>query len=379
MFVMKLTEKAASCEYGQPKEELIRDRLVLGVSDESVRRRLLRQKDLTLASAIEICRAAEMTDIRIQAIAQDRPIDTVHATDGRRPRPPPRQERPDRIQNSTTNTWDSATCRFCGNTHRRGRDFCPAFGKNCRSCGTANHFAKVCMKRGQATRQLHAADGEVPEDTDRLDSEARIYTAESIGAVQGRGKKWFANLKMNGGFQRCQLDSGATCDVMSLKDMRRLDPAAKLLPSQTKLVLYSGQSMQSIGIFLTECVVRGKVHKLRFEILRSGQRPLLSGETSERLGLLHFTIPEELLMVGHGSSGPLTRQQLVHVYTDVFNDPVESLPGDVHFELDSNVAPVQASPRNVPVAFRDAVKAQLDKYEADGHLTSVSEPTDWIR
>lgn len=89
-----------------------------------------------------------------------------------------------------------------------------------------NLFAKVCMKRGQATRQLHAAEREVPEDTDRSDTEAHIYTAESIGAVQGHGKKWFANLKMNGGFQRCQVDSG--------------------------------QSMQSMGIFHTECVVRGK-------------------------------------------------------------------------------------------------------------------------
>lgn len=378
VFVTKLREKAASCEYGQLKEDLIRDRLVLGVSDESVRRRLLRQKDLTLASAIDICRAAEKTDMRIQAITQDRPLETVHTTDGRRPRPLPRQERPGKIQNQTPNTYDSATCRFCGNTHRRGRDFCPAFGKNCRSCGTANHFAKVCMKKGQATRQLHAADGEVPEDMDRADTEAHIYTAESIGAVQGRGKKWFVNLKMNGGFQRCQLDSGATCDVMSIKDMRRLDPGAKLLPSQTRLVLYSDQVMQSRGIFHTVCVVRGKVHKLQFEIVRSRQRPLLSGETSERLGLMQFTIPEELLMVGHSSSGPLTRQHLVQTYTDVFNDPVESLPGDVHFELDTNVAPVQASPRNVPVAFRDVVKAQLDRYEADGHLTSVSEPTEWI-
>lgn len=79
---------------------------------------------------------------------------------------------------------------------------------------------------------------------------------------------------MKGGFQRCQLDSGATCDVMSIKDMRRFDSAAKLLPSQTKLVLYSGQSMQSISIFYTECVVRGKVHKLQFEIVRSRERPL---------------------------------------------------------------------------------------------------------
>lgn len=89
----KLREKAASCEYGQLKEELIRYRLVLGGSDESVRRHLLRQKDLTLASAVEICRAAEMTDMRIQAITQDRPVETVHATDGCQPRPPPWQDR----------------------------------------------------------------------------------------------------------------------------------------------------------------------------------------------------------------------------------------------------------------------------------------------
>lgn len=234
------------------------------------------------------------------------------------------------------------------------------------------------MKRGQATRQLHAADAEAPEDMDRLNTEAHLYTAESIGAVQGRGKKWFANIQMNGGTQRCQLDSGATCDVMSIKDMRRLAPEAKLLPSQTRLVLYSGQSMHSIGIFQTECVVRGKTHKLHFEIVRSGQRPLLSGETSERLGLMRFTIPEELLMVGHSSSEPLTRQHLVQTFNDVFNEPVESLPGDVHFELRTDVTPVQASPRNVPVALRDAVKAQLDKYEREGHLTSVTEPTEWI-
>ena len=347
-FVTKLREKAASCEYGQLREELIRDRLVLGVSDEGVHRRLLREKGLTLASAIDICRAAEMTYMRIKAITQDRSLETVHATDSRRPRFPHRQDRSDRSQHQPpppgSGENENTSCRFCGNMHRRGRDLCPAFGKTCRHCGTANHFAKVCMKRGQATRQLHAADMEAPDDTDRSDTDAHIYTTQSIGAVQGQGKKWFANIKMNGGSQRCQLDSGATCDVMSIKDMRRLAPHAKLLPSQTRLVLYSGQSMQSIGIFHTECVVRGKAHKLQFEIVRTGQRPLLSGETSERLGLVHFTIPEELLMVGHGSTEPLTRQHLVQTYSDVFNEPVESLPGDVHFELHADVTPVQCLP-----------------------------------
>lgn len=117
---------------------------------------------------------------------------------------------------------------------------------------------------------------------------------------------------------------------------------------------------------------------LSFEIVRSSQRPLLSGDTCKRLGLMHFTIPKELLMVGHSSSEFLTRQHLIKTYDDVFNAPVESLPGEVHFELDKDVASVQSSPRYVPVALRDAVKAQLDKHETDGHLASVSEPTEWI-
>ena len=131
-------------------------------------------------------------------------------------------------------------------------ELCPAYGKNCPYCGTANHFAKMYMKRGQTTRNLNAADTEHPQDMSPSNTEAHIYTAQSIGAVQECGKKWFDNIKMNGGFQRCQLDSGATCDVMSIKDMRRLAPQAKLLPSQTRLVLYSGQSIRSIGIFKTE-------------------------------------------------------------------------------------------------------------------------------
>lgn len=76
-FITQLREKAASCEYGELKEDLIRDRLVLGVCDETVCRRLLREKKLTLTSAIEICQAAEMTDMSLKAMTHDRPPETV--------------------------------------------------------------------------------------------------------------------------------------------------------------------------------------------------------------------------------------------------------------------------------------------------------------
>jgi hypothetical protein len=35
-------------------------------------------------------------------------------------------------------------CRYCGNRHRWGSQFCPAFGKCCSKCGKHNHIGKVC-------------------------------------------------------------------------------------------------------------------------------------------------------------------------------------------------------------------------------------------
>ena len=133
-----------------------------------------------------------------------------------------------------------------------------------------------------------------------------------------------------------------------------------------------------MGVYSTQCVIRGKTHRLDFEVVCTSQKPLLSGETCERLGLMRFTIPQELNKVEQCKTGELTRDCLINAYNDVFTSPVESLPGDVHFVSDSTVVCVQRAPRNVPVALKEAVKAQLDQYEKDGHLPTVTQPTDWI-
>ena len=58
----ELQLQANNCEFGALRDELIRDRLVVGIRSDSVRSRLLREAELTLHKAIDICRAAEVTD-----------------------------------------------------------------------------------------------------------------------------------------------------------------------------------------------------------------------------------------------------------------------------------------------------------------------------
>lgn len=167
------------------------------------------------------------------------------------------------------------------------------------------------------------------------------------------------------------------------REKRRLAPSEKLKHSNTTLRLYSDQGLPSLGVLTMDCVVRGCKYKLEFEVVNARLLPLLSGSVSEEMGLIRFTIPEELRVeelniVNNGLAIPISRKAVIAAYHDVFMGPVEALPGEVHFELDPEVWPVQCAPRNVPVAMKDAVKAQLDRYEAEGHITSVSEPTDWI-
>ena len=69
-YVTDLRMKARSCEFGELKDSLIRDRIVCGIKSDTVRSRLLRDCDLTLQKAIEICRAAESTETQMKIMAE---------------------------------------------------------------------------------------------------------------------------------------------------------------------------------------------------------------------------------------------------------------------------------------------------------------------
>ena len=119
--------------------------------------------------------------------------------------------------------------------------------------------------------------------------------------------------------------------------------------------------MISLGLFVTECVVRCQKHTLEFEIVETSQQPVLVGATCESLRLINFTITAHLNTIDK-SPGWAPEQ----------GDSPKQIPWslqltgrvssrEVHFELDAAIQPVQCTPRNVPVAIKAAAKAQLDK------------------
>ena len=66
-YITVLRTLAQSCNFCTClKETLLRDRVVLGVKDNSVRKKLLQERKLTLAKALDICRSSETTSKQLR-------------------------------------------------------------------------------------------------------------------------------------------------------------------------------------------------------------------------------------------------------------------------------------------------------------------------
>lgn len=85
-YVTELRQKSKDCEFGASENDMIRDKIVFNLNDQILKQRLLRESNLTLEKAIDLCRAAETAKAQIQAMTttgQERAIHAVNKTKGK--------------------------------------------------------------------------------------------------------------------------------------------------------------------------------------------------------------------------------------------------------------------------------------------------------
>jgi hypothetical protein len=153
-FWKEIRSLADRCGFGTLKDELLRDRLMQGHSDQKFQVKLLKLKDdVTLDEVIQWCRGYE--DLRDATAEMGARNAEVHAVNkgrvaGRgqkqaagRPPPAPNQPQPPHPQQGRE---QACYCRFCGTSHVWGWDQCPAAGKRCAHCGGKNNAAIACKK-----------------------------------------------------------------------------------------------------------------------------------------------------------------------------------------------------------------------------------------
>ena len=205
--VAELRILAQSCNFCDClNDSLIRDRIVLGIKDSGTRKRLLQQQQLTLQRCIDICKSSEASNTQIRSLGQFVKEEVRRVKDYNKPA----RTKPSANSKNQKQTWEvhrkldrkspdkkapsRRICRFCGGTHRFGREQCPAWGVTCTSCGKENHFTKCC----QSTRRskMHAVREEYEQtssETDFIDcvtlAQADAIQLNSVGTPKKYTRK----------------------------------------------------------------------------------------------------------------------------------------------------------------------------------------------
>ncbi|XP_055492867.1 uncharacterized protein K02A2.6-like [Leucoraja erinacea] len=379
-YVTDLKILASSCNFGDIRDSLIRDRLVCGTNSSALRERLLREEKLTLETSLHICRATELSRENSRTL-QGQTVEEVHALK----------------QAEERQKDNEILCKFCGRTHERNKKKCPAFGKKCKRCGKENHFAVQCRSRqasSRKTKKVHAvteqtSDSDSYEDVNCItEANREDETVNQVKNSHSQGQQLFAGMKIGEKLVDFQIDCGATCNIIPI-DL--LNPDTQLEHTDKVLVMYNKTKLTPLGT----CKVKvrnprnNKLYRLEFQVVDQSSRiPLLGRKASEAMKLIKVQYENILAIdnivktepspVTKGESGKsVTMDKINEEFEDVFTGD-GCMEGEYRIEIDDRVPPVKLPKRRVPVAMMTPLQEELKDLERRGIITPVERSTDWI-
>ena len=381
---LKILEK--TCDFGTLSDSLIRDRIVCGINRSSLRERLLREPNLNLKSCIDLCRASELSKERNKSLTNTDTVSRINSrTSG------------DRSQRFNRNTQQKPmkTCLYCGRQHEMIKEKCPAYGKTCNHCKGRNHFAACCGKIPNRnmppiqTRQVKSVnDHNDADDDDSEYDEVNSLTAlpDAVYSVGEQHKrKLFASMTINNANVKFQLDSGATCNVITSKILQATKCTAEITTTNTILSMYNGTTVKPTGHCKVKMINPKNKRKylVNFVVVDHCTTPILGSMAIQQMELIKVlqenissvqTIPQS---IEEGKRGPVTKASLLELYPEVFQG-IGCMPGEYHLTVDSCVQPVVHPPRKVPLALKDNLQAELRRLTKLQIIEPVSKPTKWV-
>ena len=237
-YIMALYTLAANCNYGALETEMIRDRLVVGIRDNSLSGHLQLDAELTLEKAKTKIRQREAVHEQQNILSgTDTPkLDEVRSYGDRR-----RQH--DRRNYNRTNHNDSSKgkhfakkCNRCGK-EQHSRDKCPAKDAKCHKCQKKGHYSAQCFAKNVSAL--------TNESLPNSNSDTAFLDAASSSSTE---TAWFVDIKVGKRVMSFKLDTGTEVTAMSRDAYTKLTDAPLLTapdrilygPSRRHLSIISG-------------------------------------------------------------------------------------------------------------------------------------------
>ena len=358
MYAASLQKLAEHCNFGNALSDTLRDRLVCGMRDEKVQRRLLTIADLTFKKALE---EAEIAERAAKEAAQFHEAEAeVHKL----------QRNP--VQH----------CYRCEGSH--SPQTCHFINEECRYCGKKGHIARACRARKrkgghtkewrdqqEKTQAVKKLEGDVKQDDGGSDEECALY---AIGAHQWTtDKPAIVTVEMEGSPIQMELDTGAAVLLLPYDVYQEKFRSIPLERTRIQLRTYTGEKVKPKGQIRVN-VKKGTIcTRLPLVVMEGRGPPLLGRNWLSKVPIDWHDVKQ--LTVSDPSD---KRQQhridaLLKKYPSIQQKAIGKLANiKGRLNLKEGVAPVFLKARQVPYSLRKKVELELEKLVQEGVLIPVS-------
>ncbi|KAM7286060.1 uncharacterized protein ISCGN_032945 [Ixodes scapularis] len=352
-YVTALRKLAEDCGFGDkqlPLDVMMRDRFVCGIKNEAVQQRLLAERDLTFEVAYDMTLTAEVTekqqrDIRKQA--QDGTKESeglVQAT---------------RMKLDTK--ADDVSCFRCNGKH--APHVCRFRKAACFKCKKVGHVAKACRSKDENRTPRKPTDLRKREEKNKGVYE--MSALFSVCEVREQAEKFMVEVHIQGEKVPMEVDSGASCSIVSEETFRLIEKNRGQIPLQeagTKLVTWSNESLSVVGRANVEVKFKGCRAELPLSVIKKRGNSLLGRSWFESLGIRLSGIQQ------------IKVEDVTSRFAEVFGSDLPGFNGPpVHIELQEDARPVFLKSRPVPLALKDDVAKEVDRLVHQG----VWEPVEY--
>ena len=251
-YVAELRSLIEFCGFpaGEASDKMLRDRLVCGINNPGIQRRLLSEDNLDFKKAYDLALAMEAAAKNSRTLQQasnspsiETPVEDVRKirkqfTSSKHPQ--------SRTQTATTS---AGTCTRCGaRNHPASR--CKYRTAKCYNCSKVGHIASVCRSRPPVHREDRSKDVKslgssiVTPDSSIKDN---TYSLFSLPSTDHTRHPITLNVKLDGIPHLLELDTGASVSLISQSTFRKMWPDRNVQPSSVTLKTYTGESVCVLG------------------------------------------------------------------------------------------------------------------------------------
>ena len=356
-FITALYTLAEHCGYGELHDEMVRDRIVVGIRNGALSEKLQLNADLTQQTAITQVRQAEAVKKQQPLVrgTPDNPVGTVGGVGRGRPN----NSRWNKgYRNTAATPSHKQGCSRCCRSHVHDRAHCPAKDQICSNCGKRGHFRAVCRSAAKVRGVNTSSEPEKDPENSKLGT---------VGADSSRDDTWTITLTLQGKPVTLHLDTGAEVTVIPEKMWREVGQP-QLTASDRTLRGPDSRAIPTLGKFLGTFTHNSRSVETEVYVVKRLAKPLLGRPTILDLGQVKLVAAVE--------------QQHQHLtlkeqYPSLFQG-LGKLKGEYSIELRDDAQPFAlATPRRVAIPLLKRVQQELERMERMKVITRVNQPTDW--